>query len=96
VNASAQRRARFAEVQTKRRRPLVLVQDVLTRWNSTFYMLIRARRLRNNISKFTEGESKVEDLNREEWKHVDYLIEILYLFYIFTNAIGATVNGLTI
>jgi hypothetical protein len=56
-------------------------------------MLVRARKLRKEIGEFVEGEQNVEDLNQEEWTHVDYL---LYPFYIYTNAIGATANGPTI
>lgn len=94
VNASAQRRHRFMEIQT-RSRPLVLIQDVQTRWNSTFNMLVRAQFLRVDITQFIEGESKIQNLSSEEWKHVDYLIEILYPFCVYTNAIGRILNGPT-
>jgi hypothetical protein len=59
-------------------------------------MLVRARKLRKEIGEFVEGEQNVEDLNQEEWTHVDYLIELLYPFCVYTNAIGATANGPTI
>jgi hypothetical protein len=95
VNASAQRQERFVNTQT-RRQPLSLIQDVATRWNSTFNMLVRARELREEIASFVEGESKVQDLSTTEWQHIDYLIQILYPFCVYTNAIGATVNGPTI
>ena len=60
-------------------------------------MLIRARRLRNNISEFVKEENnKIENLNQKEWKYINYLIKILYPFYIFINIISTITNGPTI
>ena len=59
-------------------------------------MLVRARKLKDNISFFLEDEKSIEDLSTEEWKQVDYLIEILYPFCLWTNAIGAITSGPTI
>ena len=45
INASPQRREDFYKLQTKL--PKILpIQDVKTRWNSTFLILRRAKRLR--------------------------------------------------
>lgn len=44
VNASPQRREAFLDLQTKEPR-LIPIQDVRTRWNSTYLMLHRAKKL---------------------------------------------------
>ncbi|EED23220.1 conserved hypothetical protein [Talaromyces stipitatus ATCC 10500] len=51
INASPQRRESFYNLQTKEPK-LVPIQDVATRWNSTFLMLIRAKKLQQTFDMF--------------------------------------------
>lgn len=83
-------------LQSHRPRRLNLIQDVSVRWNSTFNMLVRIYKLKSEVKDFCREEKKVSDLTIEQWRHVEYLIEILYPFCIHTNAIGRTINGPTI
>lgn len=94
INASPQRRAKFHQLQS-RNRPLNLLQDVATRWNSTLRMLLRARQLQKDITRYAEEypHEGILILTDIEWKHVDYMIEILYPFYRLTNAVGTILNG---
>ena len=74
-----------------------MIQDVLTRWNSTYQMLKRARKLKPFIDQlFNSGAaSTLEYLELTEWRQVDYLIELLQPFAKYTAAISAT-NGRTV
>jgi hypothetical protein len=74
-----------------------MIQDVLTRWNSTYRMLKRARKLKPFIDQlFDSGAaSTLEYLEPTEWRQVDYLIELLQPFAKYTAAISAT-NGPTV
>lgn len=94
INASSQRRQKFYAAQLGRKRPINLVQDVSTRWNSTLKMLRRARKLAPAIDQFRSRcpEEKIQAITPTEWKHIDYLIEILYPFNKYTDAIGKSVN----
>ncbi len=38
----------------------------------------------------------MKDLTSEKWKYVDYLIKLLYSFYLFINIIESIDNELTI
>lgn len=97
INASHQRRERFHACQ-QRKRPLNLVQDVKTRWNSTLRMMKRARKLREALSRYATEcpNDKIYTFSEEEWRHVDYLIDILHPFKIFTEAIGRVESGPTV
>jgi hypothetical protein len=71
---------------------------VATRWNSTLQMMRRARKLRPALQHFVDRypEEGVQTLTSIEWKHIDYLIEILYPFSKFTNAISKSADTPTI
>src|SRR5438045_6600070 len=59
-------------------------------------MVARARKLRNEIQTFLREEPKLDEFSDEEWRHVDYLVEILFPFCVWTNVVGRTKNGPTI
>jgi hypothetical protein len=67
------------------------IQDVRTRWNSTFLMLRRARRLQSAFDDFC-AQFNLTDLkmNKDEWRQVDYLLSITYPFFKFTSSLSAT------
>lgn len=90
VNASHQRRETFYNLQTSSMK-LVPIQDVRTRWNSTFLMLRRAKRLHNIFTLFC-AEHGCEEmlLQDEEWRQVDYLLCITEPFFDYTTQLSKT------
>ncbi|KAJ5215577.1 uncharacterized protein N7498_002009 [Penicillium cinerascens] len=90
VNRSPQRREQFLELQPKEPR-LVLMQDVKTRWNSTFLMLQRAKKLQTICDKYcTECGLSDLVLTHNEWKQIDYLLSITQPFFNFTSVLSKT------
>ena len=82
VNASPRRRETFYNLQTTNVK-LVPIQDVKTRWNSTFLMLRRAKLLRDIFAPFcTEYDCEEMLLNDEEWRQVDYVLCITEPFFL--------------
>ncbi|EED18968.1 hypothetical protein TSTA_126760 [Talaromyces stipitatus ATCC 10500] len=51
INTSPQRQESFYNLQTKEPK-LVPIQDVATQWNSTFLMLVRAKKLQQTFDAF--------------------------------------------
>jgi len=98
INASPQRRQKFHSVQLNRGKKLNLIQDISTRWNSTLRMIRRARKLRPALTLMAKRfpEEGLISLTSIQWKHLDYLIEILYPFSKYTNAIGKSCDSPTI
>lgn len=72
------------------------IQDVRTRWNSTFLMLQRAKRLQSTFDEFCTkyGHSHLK-LDQEQWRQIDYLLHITQPFFQFTTALLKT-NDVTI
>jgi hypothetical protein len=90
VNASSQRRDVFFNLQPTQKKH-VPIQDVKTRWNSTFLMLRRAKRLQAILTPFCKEYDR-EDLilNNEEWRQIDYLLCITEPFFIYTTQLSKT------
>jgi hypothetical protein len=90
VNASPQRRETFYNLQTANVK-LVPIQDVKNRWNSTFLMLRRAKRLRAIFAPFcAEYDCEEMLLHNEEWRQVDYLLCITEPFFDYTTQLSKT------
>jgi hypothetical protein len=90
INASPQRREAFLALQTTEPR-LVPIQDVRTRWNSTFLMLNRARKLQPVFDRYCTTHQYVQfKLDQEEWRQVEYLLLITKPFFDFTNVLSKT------
>ncbi|KAJ5413633.1 hypothetical protein N7509_000260 [Penicillium cosmopolitanum] len=88
INRSPQRREHFLGLQTKEPK-LVPMQDVKTRWNSTFLMLRRAKRLQSTFDEFCRVYNHVDlQLSEEEWRQVEYLLSITQPFFSFTNEVS--------
>jgi hypothetical protein len=90
IHASPQRRDTFNSLQTKEPK-VIPIQDVKTRWNSTFLMLRRAKRLRAIFPPFCAEYSCEEMLlDDEEWRQIDYLITITQPFFEYTTELSKT------
>jgi hypothetical protein len=63
-------------------KPLRLIYDIPTRWNSAYTMLERAIYLRTAINRFLSVESELEELSLSisEWDQCASLLKILYPF----------------
>jgi hypothetical protein len=70
---------------------------VSTRWDSTAFMLIRAVRLQDTITKFCSEYFPAQpfSLIDQEWKQIKYLIDILRPFNFFTQTVSKT-KGITL
>lgn len=90
IRASPQRRDAFIKLQPQEL-GLIPIQDVRTRWNSTFLMLRRAKRLRDFFGPFC-ADYNCEDmaLDDEEWRQIDYLLCITKPFFDYTLALSKT------
>lgn len=90
INASPQRREAFYNLQ-KEEPKLAPIQDVKTRWNSTFLMLRRAKRLQSIFDKFCKHYDQDHfALGAEEWRQVEYLLWITQPFFKFTSLLSQT------
>jgi len=68
---------------------LKLIQDVVTRWNSTYDMLRRFVKMKDAInSTLAVLQSNVEMLTPEEWFIVEKAAEVLEIFYQVTKEIS--------
>jgi hypothetical protein len=76
-----------------------MVQDIHTRWDSTYLMAIRALLLRNDLNQWVleSDNTKLQQLTISdlEWKQVEYVLAILYPFWKYTQAVSVS-RGITI
>ena len=64
------------------------MQDVETRWNSTYLMLKRLEKLKLSVQSYVANNNNFKPQNiltADEWKLVSLLIELLKPFYIVTQ-----------
>ena len=73
--------------------PLFPVQDVSTRWNSTYLMLERAFTLKREILLYT-AEHDLPMLSVSEWDTVEKLIRVLQPFYEITKQVSSEYSTL--
>jgi len=93
IVASPQRLAQFKELQHDTKTPMGLIQDVKTRWNSTFEMLTRALRMQCYIEQWialatTENKYSELWLSQEEWTQVQEATIFLRPLSDYTHAIS--------
>ena len=97
VSTSPMRLSRFKALQRLRdiSQAVGLIQDVRTRWNSTFEMLLRARRLSSTIEEFCVYDKKLMPLllTKDEWRQIDQGIYFLKPFSDYTKEISSSKNA---
>ncbi|OQD76768.1 hypothetical protein PENANT_c118G07329 [Penicillium antarcticum] len=94
INASPQRLESFVNLQSEEPK-LFPIQDVRTRWNSTFLMLRRAKRLQSIYTRFCSQFCSHADhiqfnFNNEEWRQIDYLLSVTEPFFRYTSLLCKT------
>ncbi|XP_073962367.1 zinc finger BED domain-containing protein 4-like [Choristoneura fumiferana] len=73
-----------------------LVQDVCTRWNSTYYMISRLFEQKRAISLYLAKTSvNFENLSNEEWKILGKIIELLKPFEEITKIISSSCSSVS-
>uniref|UniRef100_A0A2S2Q777 Zinc finger BED domain-containing protein 1 n=1 Tax=Sipha flava TaxID=143950 RepID=A0A2S2Q777_9HEMI len=85
---SSTAKARLFELQKKENisPPLMLIQDVKTRWNSEYLMLQRIYELKKFISaNLIESNSKIDNLTRDQYSTIEGLLCVLQPLYKATN-----------
>ena len=89
------RLAHFKSLQENDPHPVGLLQDVKTRWNSTFDMLLRARRLKLVIEQWIAHDWKFLELllTKDEWCQIDEAILFLKPFSDYTRDISSMTNA---
>ncbi|QVM12424.1 hypothetical protein D8B26_007053 [Coccidioides posadasii str. Silveira] len=91
TNASPQLAARFREYQQENQRKMI--QDVRTRWNSTYEMCVRALLLRQAVDLWIQDSSpKYQRLRLldHDWKQLEYMVGLLQPFSRFTKVLSKT------
>lgn len=69
------------------------ILDCVTRWNSTYMMIQRARRLKPVLHSFIvyendDGLSELQ-LSEHEWRQAEYLIQLLHPFWLYTKTLSS-------
>ena len=97
VSESPKRLARFKALQDNQSQSqaIGLIQDVATRWNSTFNMLVRARRLKITIEQWIDVDRKYIQLQltQDEWRQIDEAILFLKPFSDYTHDVSSAKNA---
>lgn len=107
INHSDQRIEEFNTIQTKYlgttldhdttslytapSKPLKLIQDVRTRWDSSCHMLVRLCQLRQSVAEMLERHSQEHMLpSKTEWRQIEYLIQLTKPFALWTQSLSAS------
>lgn len=67
-----------------------LVQDVSTRWNSTFYMLERLNEQKSAVSLYTAEYGDITNLTGNQWMLLENLLNLLRPFEAITKEVSST------
>lgn len=76
---------------------VTLIQDVVTRWGSSYNMLERSWEMKMAIRKWLQADTNKQkyvmlQMKDEEWKQVEALLDVLKPFEQLTQAIGTTLG----
>lgn len=71
---------------------ITVIQDVSTRWNSTYLMLKRFSKLKRALVSYLSANSVMEEFNlsNDEWKRLDYVVELLEPFHTVTELLSSS------
>lgn len=77
-------------LQEKLNQPkLKMIQECVTRWNSTLYMLERVLKNKDSLCLYASTNNKISQLTSEEWITVEKLITLLRPFEEITKELSA-------
>lgn len=75
--------------QRLNQKPLKIIQQCTTRWNSTFYMLERILQVKESLCLYASTNNKIPQLTSEEWTIMEKLIGLLRPFEEITKELSA-------
>ena len=75
------------QIENGSKQPLLLVQDVKTRWNSTFLMLQRLSILKATVQLYA-GDNEIPILTANEWQLMDKVLRLLQPFFEITKKVS--------
>ncbi|KAF2905202.1 hypothetical protein ILUMI_00979 [Ignelater luminosus] len=70
-------------------KPLKIIQECATRWNSTFYMLECILQVKESLCLYASTNNKIPQLTSEEWMIIEKLIGLLRPFEEVTKELSA-------
>jgi hypothetical protein len=74
--------------------PLFPVQDVATRWNSTYLMLERAFHLKRSLQIYTANNDDLSILSANQWNLCEKILRILQPFFELTKQVSSEQSSL--
>ena len=75
--------------EVEQTRNLVLIEDVHTRWNSTYAMLERAIAIRLRLDTYCRIDRDLQSFSEAEWDELQQLCELLQMFAEATKRMSA-------
>nr|XP_012563453.1 unnamed protein product [Hydra vulgaris] len=77
--------------------PLLPIQNVPTRWNSTYLMLDRIETLKRSIQLYTANHPHLVNLilTSSEWELIENVLELLQLFFMNTDTVSKSKSMLS-
>ncbi|KAF2892062.1 hypothetical protein ILUMI_14111, partial [Ignelater luminosus] len=80
----------LANIQKRfNQKPLKIIQEYATTWNSTFYMLERILQVKESLCLYVSTNNKISQLTSEEWMIIEKLIGLLRPFEEVTKELSA-------
>nr|GMC69259.1 zinc finger BED domain-containing protein RICESLEEPER 2-like [Ipomoea batatas] len=92
INQSESRLLKFSEIVHHLGNPVKkLILDCVTRWNSTYEMLVVAIKVKDAFPIFAQRESSYKCCpSLEDWTKIEHVLSILEVFYEATQVISRT------
>lgn len=84
--------SRFKQIQEEQLHvtPKMLLQDISTRWNSTYYMLNRLLELKNAISLYVNENNEIPNFSLHQWTLIQNCLKLLQPFEEITKQISSS------
>ena len=76
------------QIENRSKQPLLLVQDVKTRWNSTFLMLQLLRNLKSTVRLYA-GDNEIPIPTANEWQLMEKVLLLLQPFFEITKKVSS-------